>query len=501
MRRFYLCAQRLLTVFQTPLFSATASHRSFWQGLGGLLLILLLSCLVGIFSRPLGYFASFWIANAVVLGLLLRAPHLAMRPVTWLCMWLVYMAADAMTGASLFVLVAFNSANIVGVFFGWSFLYRVGVCRQGFQRQRGVLILFAGSLLAAFCGALVGMWPSHIAFDKPMWSALVMWTATEFCHYVLILPVILAAPRGWIWQWFQRTQPWLWQRSIVPLLALLLSEVLSQVFPGPGAIAFVVPALVWCAMAYGVFPTAVLNLLVSIWEFSLMAMGTVTFAPEFVIEVTSLRTGMSLLSLAPLAVACAYGLHKQTLHQLSHIVNHDFLTGALARRALMECGRSLLQRLEHERRSVAVVMLDLDHFKRINDRYGHAQGDEVLKKFVELAHTILRPGDLLGRMGGEEFALILAGMDANQARGVAQRLGDLVRAHPFVLDDGTVLHATVSMGVCTLAAPQGPMPDLEVLLAQADAALYQAKQLGRDRTCCVQASVQPVRSTAAALAM
>ena len=132
---------------------------------------------------------------------------------------------------------------------------------------------------------------------------------------------------------------------------------------------------------------------------------------------------------------------------------------------------------------------------------GLPAGDRALKAFADAIQSEVTPPDVFARVGGEEFALILAGMDANQARGVAQRLGDLVRVHPFVLDDGTVLHATVSMGVCTLAAPQGPMPDLEVLLAQADAALYQAKQLGRDRTCCVQASVQPVRSTAAALAM
>lgn len=316
-------------------------------------------------------------------------------------MWLTYVLTDLVTGASWFVALSLNTANIVGVLCGWRFLYWQGIQQRGFQRQRAVLIMFCGSLLCAFSSALVGMWPSHVAFDSPMWRVLLMWIATEFYNCVLILPVVLAAPRGWFWRWQNpfRFPSW---KYVLPIGALVLAEVFSLVFHGPGAIAFVIPS---------------------------------------------------------------------------------FLTGALARRALMEHGQKLLNRLQQDKRSVAVLMMDLDHFKQINDRFGHAQGDVVLQKFVELAHGALRPEDLLGRMGGEEFAIVLPGVDAQQAKAIGQRIGSLMREHAFVVEDGQALHVSISIGVCAVSGQQRPTSALEALLNCADEALYQAKESGRDRVC------------------
>lgn len=241
-------------VFEIPPTSAAATPRPLWLGIGGVMLALLVACLVGILSR-IGNFPAFWPANAVLLGLLLRHAHLARRPVTWACMWLVYVLADLVTGSSLFVALTLNTANIVGVLCGWLFLYRQGIQKQGFQRQRAVLVMFCGCLLYAVSSALVGTWPSHVAFGTPLWRVLLMWIATEFCNCVLVLPVILSAPRGWVWQWKSPVNFHSWH-YVLPLGALLLTEVLSRVFHGPGSVAFVIPSLVWCGLAYGVFATA-----------------------------------------------------------------------------------------------------------------------------------------------------------------------------------------------------------------------------------------------------
>lgn len=483
-------------VFEIPPTSAAATPRPLWLGIGGVMLALLVACLVGILSR-IGNFPAFWPANAVLLGLLLRHAHLARRPVTWACMWLVYVLADLVTGASLFVALTLNTANIVGVLCGWLFLYRQGIQKQGFQRQRAVLVMFCGCLLYAVSSALVGTWPSHVAFGTPLWRVLLMWIATEFCNCVLVLPVILSAPRGWVWQWKSPVNFHSWH-YVLPLGALLLTEVLSRVFHGPGSVAFVIPSLVWCGLAYGVFATAVINFVFGIAKLLAVSLGAlVVYSPDNVMDVASFRAGLSLLTLAPLAVASIQVLHNQTLQRLKQAVNHDFLTGALARRAFMDRGQKLLARLQQESRSVAVLMVDLDHFKQINDRFGHAQGDVVLQKFVELGHAALRPGDLLGRMGGEEFALVLPDADAEQAQRVGQRIGGLMREHPFELDDGQVLHVTVSMGVCAVSAGQRPIPALEVLLSCADKALYRAKESGRDSICCMPPPQAAARAAAA----
>lgn len=345
-------------VFEIPPTSAAATPRPLWLGIGGVMLALLVACLVGILSR-IGNFPAFWPANAVLLGLLLRHAHLARRPVTWACMWLVYVLADLVTGASLFVALTLNTANIVGVLCGWLFLYRQGIQKQGFQRQRAVLVMFCGCLLYAVSSALVGTWPSHVAFGTPLWRVLLMWIATEFCNCVLVLPVILSAPRGWVWQWKSPVNFHSWH-YVLPLGALLLTEVLSWVFHGPGSVAFVIPSLVWCGLAYGVFATAVINFVFGIAKLLAVSLGAlVVYSPDNVMDVASFRAGLSLLTLAPLAVASIQVLHNQTLQRLKQAVNHDFLTGALARRAFMDRGQKLLARLQQESRSVGGCGLTL----------------------------------------------------------------------------------------------------------------------------------------------
>lgn len=197
-------------------------------------------------------------------------------------------------------------------------------------------------------------------------------------------------------------------------------------------------------------------------------------------EATSYRTGLALLSLAPLAVACAYGLRMQLLTKLNHAVNHDYLTGALARRALMERSEKLLSRLEEEGQPVAVLMADIDHFKSVNDRYGHAQGDAVLQEFAVLARDTLRPEDLLGRMGGEEFAIVLPRTSHEHALAVAQRLCERLRQHHFPLDGVGQMHITLSIGLHSVSSI-GPHDHIEQLLSKADQALYVAKNSGRNQ--------------------
>lgn len=464
-----------------PTHTRRATARPLWHGQFALAVCVLLACLVGILSRPVGFLASFWPANAIMLGLLLRHPAWARHASTWIICLLVYIAADVITGSRIDTAFALNIANVAGVWAGWSFLQRQPAPVLAFQRQRSVLVMFAGCVLASLaCMALAAI-PASQNFHVPLWRSLVMWFASDFYSYLLLLPLFLAAPRSWLWQWnWRRASPSLQQA--LPLLALVASECISLLIGGPGAIAFIMPAMVWCAIAYGVFPTTVLSLLVCTWKSAALVIATDAFAsvPSHLLESTSYRAGLAMLSLAPLAVACAYTLRSQAVLKLHHAVNHDFLTGILARRALLEQGQKLLSRLAEQAQPVAVLMVDIDHFKHINDTYGHAQGDAVLQEFAALARQTLRPEDLLGRLGGEEFAIVLPRTEHAQALQVAQRLCDQVRNYAFDVPHHPALHITLSVGLHAVATVLRH-DHVDHMLSKADQALYTAKRSGRNQ--------------------
>lgn len=460
---------------------ATQQPDALWRQQLLLAASLFAACLLGIASRPAGYSAAVWPANAMLLGLLLRNSSWALSPATWLCALGAYLAADVLTGAPWLRALGMNGANMLGVLAGWLVLRRHAPTIVGFARQRSVLMVLVGGTVAALGSALPAAPVMQWAFAAPLSASLLMWLSSETYDMVVFLPLMLAAPRGWVWQWnyAQLLQP-VRQGGVAPLLALLACEALAYYVNGPGMLGFSVPALVWCAMRYGVFPITVLNLLVCSWKTALAAMDAISFVPVQLLPVTSLRLGIALLSLAPLAVAVAHQLHSETLRKLEQAVNFDHLTGALSRRSLMEQGSRLVQRLHHEASPVAVLLMDLDNFKQINDRHGHAQGDTVLREFASLVLHSLRPLDLFGRIGGEEFALILPNTTAAQARMIGERLRAQLHEYPFMARSGNRLAVTMSAGLHA-AQPPGPHDSLEHLMAQADSALYQAKAAGRDR--------------------
>jgi diguanylate cyclase (GGDEF)-like protein/PAS domain S-box-containing protein len=158
------------------------------------------------------------------------------------------------------------------------------------------------------------------------------------------------------------------------------------------------------------------------------------------------------------------------------LANTDALTGALSRRNFLALAEQELARASRYQLPLMVLMLDLDHFKRINDHCGHAAGDAVLQSFVGTVTGVLRESDLIGRLGGEEFAVLLPSTSAEGGAALAQRIIDSVRANPLELA-GEKIEFTVSIGGGCLGAETS----FSALLNVADAALYQAKRTGRDR--------------------
>jgi len=157
----------------------------------------------------------------------------------------------------------------------------------------------------------------------------------------------------------------------------------------------------------------------------------------------------------------------------------DVLTGLFNRRYVMGHLERLLTRSSEQKKTFAVLMLDIDHFKQVNDTYGHAAGDEVLKEFAHRLSRHMRNFDLVARIGGEEFLVILPDIDLAMAKMVAERLCAVIGDEPMVCTpDGTALKITASIGI-TLAS--GGNEPVDVVLKRADTALYRAKNAGRNR--------------------
>ncbi|SFV30038.1 diguanylate cyclase (GGDEF) domain-containing protein [Devosia crocina] len=230
---------------------------------------------------------------------------------------------------------------------------------------------------------------------------------------------------------------------------------------GHARVALNANAIIYCVTAFSFLACA----LVIIYEGELV----VTAPPENWAE--DFNSIMSLVGLTGIGALTLTLHHARAADRHRTEANTDSLTGTLNRRALFE----LFGNASPAPRT-AVLMFDLDHFKQVNDRFGHAGGDRALQQFAQILRAELRRGDIAARLGGEEFCAVLPAIDQESAKLIAERIRAAYAALGMLLDDEG-LSATVSIGL----AITGPEEDFSALLSRADAALYLAKNGGRNQ--------------------
>lgn len=186
-------------------------------------------------------------------------------------------------------------------------------------------------------------------------------------------------------------------------------------------------------------------------------------------------------------------VHDRAAHDLRELVNHDYLTGVFNRSAFESFARQAIEQARRSGEALSLLLFDVDHFKNINDTHGHLTGDVALRALAELSAQKLRSQDVLGRYGGEEFAVLLPATDAQGALLVAERVRESIAEEQF-RDDSTPFRLTISIGIAQFP-PEGQIATeqssaeqssteqrLTALFRGADAALYEAKRSGRNRT-------------------
>lgn len=190
-------------------------------------------------------------------------------------------------------------------------------------------------------------------------------------------------------------------------------------------------------------------------------------SPHHMVYVTSFVFCILLLSISLVLMAA-----ERLCTELEHLATHDPLTNARTRRHMNDACENELERCRRHGRSMALLLMDMDHFKTVNDNYGHQEGDRVLVNFVAKVNALLRHLDQLGRFGGEEFMVLLPETSLPEALTVAERIRETCAA------DSQLHSCTVSIGVTT---NQHETDSIDTLLTRADAAMYRAKANGRNR--------------------
>jgi diguanylate cyclase (GGDEF)-like protein len=171
---------------------------------------------------------------------------------------------------------------------------------------------------------------------------------------------------------------------------------------------------------------------------------------------------------------------ERMAHRLDRLASFDTLTGCLSRAVFDTTLIRAIQQAYREREGLALINLDLDHFKQINDTHGHLAGDRVLRSVAAALRDRLSLGQVLGRLGGDEFGIILPQTDGISAIRLAEELRQMVESLEIRDPAGVALRISLSIGVSSVAP--GTQPTLEALYLEADRALYEAKFRGRNRT-------------------
>ena len=283
-------------------------------GMAGALVFI--ACLLGIWSRPLGGFlAAFWPANALLLGMLVRYPGLATRS-AWVAAVVGYLAADLVTGSTVLATLLLTAANLAGVCVGYALYARVDLDHRRLRQPLSVLYMVVIAAAAAAAAGVMGAVANPILFNASAVDGGALWFISELAHYLAILPVILAIP-AFRWQPFRRSTR-LTTREAAPVLALAFSCLAGLLYSGPGAIAFPIPALLWCATAYSLFTTACLTLVFIAWTLVAIATGWLPLSRYMgdTQTILSVRVAGTLIALAPIVVASLMAGRSELLQQL-----------------------------------------------------------------------------------------------------------------------------------------------------------------------------------------
>jgi len=399
--------------------------------------------------------------------------------------------ANVTTAGPLLTVLGIATGNTLEALVGAFLLLRLADFRPSLERVSDVaaLVIYA-AVLSTMVSATFGvasLSAAGLVGDGETLSTWRVWWLGDLGGDLLVAPALLvlaARPR-------LVRRPW--ERAEAVVLLIVLAGVSTVAFATDEAIAYIVfPILFWVALRFRQPGTVLAGLIVSGIAVWLTARGVGPFIGGSAdTELLRAQTFVGVATITGLVVAALVTERTRVEGKLQRLADHDPLTGLLNRRRFLEELEGWVAYRSRYGGRGAILVMDVDHFKNVNDVLGHAAGDDLLIRLGGLLRERLRGTDAAARLGGDEFTVLLPRADKEQAQAVATTLLEEARKEAMVRSDDHTIRATISIGVSSFG--EGMELDAEQVLANADIAMYQAKAAGRNQVH-VQLTTETVES-------
>lgn len=443
-----------------------------------LFIITTLTTVIGIIERVNGPFSLVWLTNAITIGVLLRFyQHVNWRHYLICCAGMVL--PDLLIGTRLNQVLLMTIANIITISIGYITLHRFAT-RTDEDEWLGSLHSVPQWLLlcqpSLIIGSLVGSGALFALYGNAFFQTAFYWYLNESLDFIVFLPVILAAPK--ILKSFENDFLNAFLHIIPSILLLFAFIFITDKIYFLMASILIIPTIIWLALSGNLFLTTFGISMNGAFFFMWIIHSThgyLHFSEN--IYISAVRTIVAVLALCALTIAVAISERDKLFSKLSQLANHDDLTGILNRRAFTKAAEAITSSLK-KGDICSMILIDIDFFKKINDVWGHQKGDKVLVAFCQRLKQFIPDSQLFGRVGGEEFALLLANTPEINHQELTNTIVNELSRNPLIIDNEP-FPLTISAGMVRWSEEQ----KYETLFKYADQALYQAKNNGRNQWC------------------
>lgn len=429
--------------------------------------------------------AALWPANAILVAMLLADRR--QRWKTVLSAGLVgNIAANLVTRGSFIGPILYGVSNIMEIAMVVSLL-RCDLRQDNILQSTGSTLRFllVAGIVAPSVSGVLGAFTAHWVFGEPFAKSFVDWLASDSLGLLVFTPFFLAVFRGDFVTWFN-SRTWVQRLEAIALLAFSGAVSYHVFFVVRQPMLFLLfPPLMLVTFRTGRIGTKAAVMLVAIVGSIATMQGygpVVVLTPIPSDQVHILQAFLAVMLLTCLPVAAEVTARVRLVERLDEhnreMTNQamtDALTGVRNRAGFYSAARALLPNASEG--LVSLIAIDFDHFKAINDRWGHQIGDRALQHVTDILKANTRPWDVICRLGGDEFVVLLPHSDIDAAMAVAERFQASLRTAPFMVDHSTATTVSLSMGVVSSL----PSEDCTRLYGRADLALYAAKNAGRNQ--------------------